>query len=228
MNSRKFLGEPLIYLVDVRVLLFNFNTASLGGAPFKQDYTRVFRDYNHAISYAGALAKSSENKDGAAAIVYGAIDFRADKYFAPEFNPHNPSWNYALKPQDYAIIYAQPVRADDRDCEALLTPRVEYVPQPIFPAPRNKEELVRNLELYLLYRTGGERGHIPHLQRFIFFNGFDKSIKESAARALLAKLADIVCADLSKEQLAALNNGLLKTAVQGYEAIISKHSYVLR
>lgn len=241
MNSRKAHPENCIYFVDVRHLLMHFDPETfkerLKSEPFDLLYTRVFKEFGYAVSFAYDLARTTENTDNNAfAIVYCAYDLRRNPEWLPDhLNKENNSWGFALAPHDFAFFEAQPIAYNDVAdkmtgfyfIEHFRNPKVDFVPRPHFVPPNDVDELSRNLELYLRYRTGEERRHIPYLRHFLFFKGFDKGTKEAAANNLLEKINNDPRKELTPRDKAALNNGLLREATRQYEAILLRHLFAV-
>ncbi len=227
MKSREAHPANCIHFVDVRGLLMHFDSESLSGVTFQRDYTWVFQEFGYAASFAFELVQSVENSYSAFAMVYSAYDLRREPQWSPDNNKLKNCWNFELRPQDFAIFEAQPISPNDQAekmgdfyiVDEFRQPEIDFVPRPHFAPPADVEELRRNLELYLRYRAGEERGNIPHLRRFLFFKGFDKGTKEAAAKNLLEKI-DNPSKELSPRDKAALNNGLLREAVRGYQTIM--------
>lgn len=163
-------------------------------------------------------------------LVYKCLDMRPNRIWLKDHNLDRIFW-FAI-PEGLQIIEVQPVCAADNNVvsrsfplrpinEPLQYYSFNFVPEPKFARPQSIEELRRNLTLYLLYRTGEERGNIDYLRKIGKFKGYSVDQKKTVAGKLLDSLnknAEEIT--LKKEEMKILNNGLLAKASSGYENLM--------
>lgn len=219
----------IVYLVDEVLIDNGILTLNSSNIPsIKNEKVNVFREslsgFGAAAAYAQELLQDNKN---ATAIVYKAVKIRSSEW-PYDHNVDNDSWY--LSPSDFQIIEAQPISLDDKitkltrshvKVENLTQKPISFVPRPVFNRAYSIDDYIRNIEIYLLYRTGPERGSIRHLRGFGPFKGYSVEEKEAVALKLLDCLKNPnTNIRFSDSELKIMNNGDLGKGTKDIEKVL--------
>lgn len=163
-------------------------------------------------------------------LVYKCIDMNPSRSWSHHYNTERNFW--FLEQEELNIVQIQPICAADINVVSrhqgcgqvngeLKHQAFAFVPEPQFASPRTTAELKININMYLLYRTGEERGHVKYLRSFGPFKGYSLAEKKRAAENLLAAIDDPQV-NFTDKELNILKNGMLSKATHGFENIIER------
>ncbi|MFC3908062.1 hypothetical protein ACFORL_03080 [Legionella dresdenensis] len=165
-------------------------------------------------------------------LVYKCVDMRKSRTWSHFYNVDRYFW--FQEPEDLSIVEIQPVCIEDKKIVSrswsygkvsgeLQHKPFSFVPEPKFESPHDIADLERNVKLYILYRTGEERGHIAYLRKFGPFKGYSVAQKKMAAEKLLSAIENPKIS-FTDEELKILKNGVLGKATTEFENLIKEHA----